>query len=69
MPDGTADIEVGQIADPNVEHGGGLRLWRAREAVRNSELRLQAQAAALATLESRAQALVGWIAAALYAEP
>lgn len=65
--DGEASIEVGQVADPNVPEGGGLRLWRAREAIRNAELRLQAQAAALATLESRAQALVGWIAAALTA--
>ena len=60
-----AEIEVGQVADPNVKDGGGLRLWRAREAVRQAELRLAAQAAALATLESRAQALAGWLASAL----
>ena len=62
-----ADIEVGQVADPTVKCGGGLRLWRAREAMRQAELRLAAQAAALTTLEGRAQALVGWAAAAITA--
>jgi hypothetical protein len=61
------DIEVGQVADTSVKDGGGLRLWRAREALRQAEQRLQAQAAALATLEGRAQALVGWTATAITA--
>ena len=65
MTDHAGDIEVGQVADPAIEGGGGLRLWRAREAMRQAELRLSAQAAALATIESRAQALAGWLTSAL----
>jgi hypothetical protein len=42
---------------------GGLRLWRAKEAMRQAELRLAGQAAALTTLESRAQAAIGWAVA------
>ncbi len=65
MFDATGDIEVGHVADPNVEGGGGLRLWRVREALRQSELRLAAQAAALTTIESRAQGLAGWLISVL----
>lgn len=67
MPDEAPPIEVGEIADSTVEGGGKLRLWRAKEALRQAELRLAAQATALASLEGRAQALVGWAAAALTA--
>ena len=52
-----ADIEVGQI------EAEGLRFWRAKEALRQAELRLTAQAAALATFEARATSLVGWAVA------
>jgi hypothetical protein len=48
-----ADIELGQVADD------GLRYWRAKEAVRQGELRLAAQTAALATFEARATSVVG----------
>lgn len=50
-------IEVG--ATPET----GLRLWRSREAMRQAEARLTFQASALATFETRAQALVGWAVA------
>jgi hypothetical protein len=51
------EFEVGAVPED------GLRLWRAREAVRQSELRLAAQGASLAALEQRGQALVGWAVA------
>jgi hypothetical protein len=56
------EIEVGAA-----ESDGTLRLWKAREAVRQGELRLGAQAAVRTALEARATALTGWAAAALLA--
>lgn len=58
VPDPTGRIDVGASSDC------GLRLWRAKEAVRQGEARLGSQAASLASLEGRAQAMVGWAAAA-----
>ena len=46
---------------------GKLRLWKAKEAVRQGELRLAAQATARTALEARATALTGWAAAGLLA--
>ncbi len=53
-------IEVG-------ETGATLRLWLAREAVRQGELRLAAQTANLGALEARATSLLAWSTAALLA--
>lgn len=55
-------IEVGA----NIQDGD-LRLWRAKEAVRQGELRLTAQAAIRTALEARATAITGWAAASLLA--
>jgi hypothetical protein len=49
-------IEVG------VEEGG-LRYWRAKEAMRQAELQLTAQAATKQAFETRAAALLSWIVA------
>lgn len=49
------EIELGAI-------GGDLRLWQAKEALRQAELRLAAQASALQAFETRATAILGWIA-------
>lgn len=46
---------------------GNLRYWRAKEAVRQGELRLVAQAAVRTALEARATAITGWAAAGLLA--
>lgn len=51
------EIEVGQVASE------GLRYWRAKEALRQAEARLTAQATALATFEARATSVVGWAVA------
>jgi hypothetical protein len=42
---------------------GALRLWTAREALRQAELRLKGQADALAGFMTRASAVLGWIVA------
>jgi hypothetical protein len=55
-----SDIEVGATA-------GDLRYWRAKEAVRQGEARLTAQAAVRTALEARAAALTGWAAVSLLA--
>ena len=57
-----SQIEVGA----NIQDGD-LRLWRAKEAVRQGELRLAAQAAIRTALEARATAITGWAAASLLA--
>ena len=49
--DGT--MEVGAI-------GGDLPFWRAKEALRQAELRLGAQAQATQALEGRATSMLGW---------
>ena len=55
-------IEVGaSLAD------GDLRYWRAKEAVRQGELRLSEQAAIRTALEARATAITGWASASLLA--
>jgi len=54
------DIEVGAT-------DGDLRYWRAKEAVRQGELRLAAQAAIRTALEARATAITGWAAVSLLA--
>jgi hypothetical protein len=56
----TSDIEVGAT-------DGDLRYWRAKEAVRQGEARLTAQAAIRTALEARATALTGWAAVSLLA--
>jgi hypothetical protein len=56
----TSDIEVGAT-------DGDLRYWRAKEAVRQGEARLTAQAAIRTALEGRATALTGWAAISLLA--
>jgi len=50
------EIEVG-AAD------GTFRYWLAKEAVRQAELRLAAQALSLQALETRATTMLGWISA------
>ena len=55
-----SDIEVGATE-------GDLRYWRAKEAVRQGEARLTAQAAIRTALEARATALTGWAAVSLLA--
>jgi len=53
-------IEVGaSLAD------GDLRYWRAKEAVRQGELRLFEQAAIRTALEARATAITGWASASM----
>lgn len=57
-------------APPAIEVGaseaeGDLRYWRAKEAVRQGEARLTAQAAIRTAMEARATAITGWAAAAL----
>jgi hypothetical protein len=42
--------------------GDALPLWQAREAVRHAELRLASQASTLQAFETRATAILGWIA-------
>ena len=42
--------------------GDALCLWQAKEAVRNAELRLTSQAGTLQAFETRATAILGWIA-------
>ena len=54
------EIEVGAVE-------GDLRYWRAKEAVRQGEARLAAQAAIRTALEARATALTGWAAVSLLA--
>lgn len=53
-------IEVGAV-------DGDLRYWLAKEAVRQGEGRLNAQAAIRTALEARATALTGWAAVSLIA--
>jgi hypothetical protein len=43
--------------------GGGLRYWRAKEAVRQAELTLSSQADSRRGFEARTTALLGWIVA------
>jgi hypothetical protein len=65
----TAANSVSQDA-PDIEVGateGDLRYWRAKEAVRQGEARLSAQAAIRTALEARATALTGWAAVSLLA--
>lgn len=57
-----SEIEVGASAID-----GSLRYWRAKEAVRQGETRLAAQAAIRTALEARATAITGWAAAGLLA--
>ena len=47
------------------ETGNTLRLWQAREALRQAELRLTAQAGSLQAFEARTTAMLGWIAVAI----
>jgi hypothetical protein len=54
----TAEIELGVTAEQ-----GGLRYWRAKEAVRQGELGLAAQASTRQAFEARATALLGWVVA------
>jgi len=44
---------------------GYLRYWKAKEAVRQGEARLTAQAAIRTAMETRATAITGWAAASL----
>jgi len=53
-------IEVGAS-----EADGDLRYWRAKEALRQGEARLTAQAAIRTAMEARATAITGWAAASL----
>ena len=53
-------IEVGAADDT-------IRIWRAKEALRQGETRLAAQAAIRTALEGRATAITGWAAASLLA--
>lgn len=57
---GDGTIEVGAVE-------GELRYWRAKEAIRQGEARLAAQAAVRTALEARATALTGWAAVSLLA--
>ncbi len=57
-----AEIEVGASAKD-----GSLRYRRAKEAVRQGETRLAAQAAIRTALEARGTAITGWAAAGLLA--
>lgn len=59
--DEPATIEVGEIA------GDGLRLWCAREAMRQGEVRLAAQTSNRTALESRATSILAWSVAATVA--
>jgi hypothetical protein len=59
-PEDFSEIQVGAVE-------GDLRYWRAKEAVRQGEARLTAQAAVRTALEARATALTGWAAVALLA--
>jgi hypothetical protein len=59
-PPAVPEIEVGAA-------GSDLRYWKAKEAVRQGEARLAAQAAVRAALEARATALTGWAAVSLLA--
>ena len=54
------EIEVGAS-----EAEGDLRFWRAKEAVRQGEARLDAQAAIRTAMEARATAITGWAATSL----
>lgn len=45
--------------------GGTLRYWRAKEAVRQSELLLASQADARRAFEARISSLLGWVLAAV----
>lgn len=45
--------------------GTDLAIWRAREAVRNAELRLSVQVQAMQALEQRATTLIGWCVAVI----
>lgn len=53
------DIEVG-------ETGSSLRYWLAKEAVRQAELHLAAQAASITAMESRATSILGWSVAGVF---
>lgn len=53
-PPDTPAIEFGQLA------GGGLRLWCAKEALRQGELRIVSQQTAYANFMARANACIGW---------
>jgi hypothetical protein len=57
---GVPEIEVGAT-------GADLRYWKAKEAVRQGESRLAAQAAVRVALEARSTALTGWAAVSLLA--
>jgi hypothetical protein len=59
LPD-TPEIEVGAAGDD-------LRYWKAKEAVRQGEARLVAQATVRTALEARATAITGWAAVSLLA--
>ncbi len=45
----------------------GIRLWRATEAMRSGETRLQAQTGNLTAIETRASSMLGWMAPILTA--
>ena len=53
------EIEVGAT-------GGSLRICLAREAMRNAEARLTAQAASLTATETRATSILGWVVAGVF---
>jgi uncharacterized membrane protein YhaH (DUF805 family) len=59
-PLAVAEIEAGATGDT-------LRLWQAREAIRQAELRLASQAASLQAFEARSTAALGWVAAGITA--
>ena len=65
-----ASLDQNRQTLPGIEVGateGDLRYWKAKEAVRQGEARLTAQAAVRTALEARAIALTGWAAVSLLA--
>ena len=51
----TDEVEAGFVGDE-------LPLWQAKEVVRHAELRLASQASTLQAFETRATAILGWVA-------
>jgi hypothetical protein len=52
-------IELGEVE-------GGLRYWLAKEAIRQAELHLAAQATSLTAMESRATSILSWSVAGVF---
>lgn len=60
--------DISSTKDGQIEVGANkdtLRYWKAKEAMRNAELRLEAQAATVQALEARATSVLGWLLAIL----